>query len=121
MIPYGDNTFRIVISPDTASPVADSLATIAEPTESDVQVSTDDAISELTSNAGTVTVNGSNGQIVSRNAADEVALKTPESGSFRFDSSFIEGETGARVIQRFTLGDEAVYGLCQFYDDSTMN
>jgi alpha-D-xyloside xylohydrolase len=121
VIPYSENTFRVIISPSDELSGPDSLVAIAEPTESGVQLTTEGEISRLTSAAGSVSVNSSNGEIVVLNAAGDVILKTPELGSFRFDSSFIEGETGMRVIQRFILGDEAVYGLGQFYDDSTMN
>jgi len=46
---------------------------------------------------------------------------TPEFHPFRFDSVLFEGEKTMKFHQRFVLGDEALYGLGQFYRDNQMN
>jgi len=121
VIPFGPGTFRVVIRPDNGVSNHPSLVVTDEPVAVNAEVSLHGDIVELKTAAGAVSVNKKNGQLVFRNAAGEIVLRSPTEGSFRFDNSFVSADDGMRVFQRFELEDEAVYGLGQFYDDPTMN
>ncbi|MCD6333056.1 MAG: DUF5110 domain-containing protein, partial [Bacteroidales bacterium] len=109
------------IKPDNIKTKHSSLVVLKDPPEIETELTITKVGQRLKTKAGAVEVNTQNGSLKFCNARGKIILMTPEMHPFRFDSVLIEGEKTLRIQQRFILGDEALYGLGQFYRDDRMN
>jgi len=121
VIPYGENIFRIIVRVGNRETEHPGLVILQDPPAVKAELSVTGEKQRLKTSAGSVEVNTLNGSLKFYNAKGKRILMTPDSYPFRFDSVIVEGEKTMKVHQRFVLGDEALYGLGQFFRDDRMN
>ena len=121
VIAYDDDVFRITVKPDDKASEHPSLVVLQDPPDIEAQVNVSGEIQRLKTGSGSVEVNTRTGSLKFYDAMGSKVLMTPDINPFRFDSVVVEGEETMKIHQKFVLGEEALYGLGQFYNDSRMN
>ena len=121
VIPYGERIFRITVKPDNHESEHPSLVVLQGPPDNQAELTVTCASHILKTRSGSVEVNTRTGNIKFYDAIGKRVLMTPEIHPFRFDSVVVEGESTLKIHQSFVLGEEALYGLGQFYRDDRMN